>query len=252
MNLLLAVLTVVLLVFASYWVFYFITRHGKELEVPDLSMMTVEEAARTLQSQELQLVVLDSLYIHSLPRGVVYQQNPLPASHVKKGRKIRVVINSIEPKRVRMPDLIGYSLRQAKDVLEARGLALGHLSYVNDIATNNVLGQKYRGLNIAPGTNVDSESVIDLVLGLDPMDNATYIPDVLGLSRNSAVDEVFSNSLNLRPLVFDQTVKSYTDSLNARVYRQEPSASSYPVDFGHGVTLYLTMDDSKIPAKLLK
>ena len=247
LNLILAVLLVLILIFASYWAFDAITAHGKEFKTPDLTYMTVEDADRVAAHDGLELIVLDSLYIHSLPRGVVYQQDPVPGSMVKKGRKVRVVINSVLPKKVEMPDLVGYSLRQAKGVLESRGLILGKLIYVDDIATNNVLDQQCNHLYVEPGSFVESESVIDLVLGLDPSENSTYIPDVIGLSRKAAMNEIYGNSLNPARPVYDKTVHSYSDSLNAKVWKQAPAPSDFPVSLGQDVTVYLTLDDSKIP-----
>ena len=247
LNLILAVVLVFVLIFASYWAFNAITGHGKEFQTPDLTYMTVADATKVAQHDGLQLIVLDSLYIHSLPRGVVYQQDPSAGSMVKKGRKVRVVINSVLPKKVEMPDLVGYSLRQAKGVLEARGLVLGKLIYVEDIATNNVLDQQCNHLYVEPGSFIESESVIDLVLGLEPSENSTYIPDVIGLSRKAALNEIYGNSLNAGRLVYDNSVKSYSDSLNAKVWKQAPVHSDYPVSLGERVNIYLTLDPDRIP-----
>ena len=83
------------------------------------------------------------------------------------------------------------------------------------------------------------------------MDNKTYVPDVTGLKNMSAVDAVFDHSLNIKDLRFDDTVKDYDDSLNAVVYRQDPSASdSISVAMGDAVMLYLTTDVAKVPARV--
>ena len=52
--------------------------------------------------------------------------------------------------------------------------------------------------------------------------------------------------LNIRSLNFDKTVKDYSDSLNAMVYRQSPEEEECLM--GTGVTLYLTLDKNKVPA----
>jgi beta-lactam-binding protein with PASTA domain len=149
-----------------------------------------------------------------------------------------------------MPNLIGLSMRQAKAELLSRGLVLGRLIYVQDMASNNVLKQIHGNLEIEPGTMIDSESVIDLVVGLNGYDNVTYVPDVTGLKRMSAVEAVLDHSLNVKTLKFDQTVRDYNDSLNAMVWRQVPEPSdSIHVNMGSEVTLYLTLDQQKIPAR---
>ena len=149
-----------------------------------------------------------------------------------------------------MPNLFGESLRQAKAEILSRGLVLGKLIYVKDIATNNVLKQLYKGQEIEPGTMIDSESVIDLVLGLNDTDTLTYVPDVIGLKRMSAVEAVLDHSLNVVSLKYDKSVKDFDDSLNAMVYNQIPEPSdSISVCRGSEVALFLTLDEYKIPIR---
>ena len=184
-----------------------------------------------------------------MERGVVYRQNPEPGDHVKKGRRILLTINAVNPKQVTMPNLIGYSLRQAKAEILSRGLSLGTLIYVEDIATNNVLKQLHGNREIKPGTPIESESRIDLVVGLNSLDNKTYVPYVTGMKYLAAVNAVQDNSLNIEDLIFDYTVRDYADSIDAVVYRQVPEESEEGLLMGSPVTLYLTTDTTKVPER---
>jgi hypothetical protein len=66
----------------------------------------------------------------------------------------------------------------------------------------------------------------------------------------SAVDAVHSNSLNIKTLRFDNSVKDYDDSLNAMVFKQVPEPSdSIHVKMGEEVVLHLTLDEYKIPIR---
>ena len=131
-----------------------------------------------------------------------------------------------------------------------RSLVLGKLVYVEDLATNNVLRQLRGNREIEPGRTVETETVIDLVVGLNPdTDASTYIPDILGKRYLTAVDAVHKQSLNIRTLRFDDSVKTYDDSLNAVVYRQAPEPSPEPVSLGDDMSLYLTVDPDRIPAR---
>lgn len=153
-----------------------------------------------------------------------------------------LTINSVRPKKVSMPDLVGFSMRQAKAELLSRGLMLGDLRYVDDMATNNVLRQLYRGQNIAPGRMIDSGSEIDLVVGLDENDNQTFIPDVSGMKYMRAVDAIHENSLNVARLRFDKGISTFSDSLDAVVYKQTPAPSADPVRMGSEITLFLHIE----------
>lgn len=244
-NLILAAVLVIALAFGAGLLLKIMTNHGQEITVPDLGNMSVSEAVYTAGLQDLRVEVTDSVYIRRMGRGMVYSQNPKAGSSVKKGRRILLTINSVSPKKVQMPNLVGYSMRQAKAEINSRGLNLGKLMYVEDIATNNVLRQMFRNREIQPGTMIESGSEITLVVGLNPEDNQTYIPDVVGMKYMRAVDAVHDNSLNIRSLRFDKTVKSYADSLDATVYRQGPEPSEEPTLIGSDITLYLSLDPLK-------
>ena len=250
-NLMIAFILVVVLLVGAMIFLNVVTQHNREINVPDFSNMSVAEAEYTAAQAGMRVDVTDSVFVKRMQRGAVYRQNPAPGSKVKKGRRVVLTINAVNAKKVTMPNLVGLSLRQAKAELLSRGLVLNRLVYVQDMATNNVLRQLKGNRQIEPGTQIDSETPIDLVLGLNDMDNKTYVPDVTGLKNMSAVDAVFDHSLNIKDLRFDDTVKDYDDSLNAVVYRQDPSASdSISVAMGDAVMLYLTTDEAKVPARV--
>jgi len=220
----------------------FITNHGQELTVPDLTNMSVPEARSAASHSNMRVEVTDSVFVRRMARGAVYRQNPTAGAKVKKGRRIMLTINAVTPKKVTMPNLIGYSMRQAKAELLSRGLKLGNLIYVNDMATNNVLRQICNNHEISAGSQIESETEIDLVVGLNSTDNCTYVPDVTGMKMLTATDAIHDNSLNIKRYVFDKDVEDYTDSLSAVVYRQVPAPSEETVRMGCDVTLYLRLN----------
>lgn len=225
-----------------------VTRHNKELPVPDFTGMTLEEANAMAEEYGLRTEVTDSVYIRGMARGQISRQNPTPGSKVKKNRRILLVINSVMPRQSVMPSITGYSLRQAKTELAANGLRVGRLIYQSDLATNNVLAQRFRNRDIEPGTRLNSGSSIDLVLGLNPSDSITYVPNVIGYKYLMATDIMLDNSLNIYSCEFDNTVSTYSDSLEAFVYGQYPMPSdSTGVRIGSSVTLFLSKDTSRIP-----
>lgn len=248
-----AVVVVLALVVGAIIFLNIVTKHGQELVVPDLSNLTIEQADSVASAHEMVIDVKDSVFVKRMKRGAVYRQNPAPGSKVKSGRRISLTINAKNAKQITMPNLVGLSMRQAKAELLSRGLLLGKLIYVQDLATNNVLKQIHENSEIEPGVMIDSESVIDLVVGLNGNDFVTYVPDLTGLKRMSAVDAVHDHSLNVKDLRFDRTVKNYEDSLNAMVYKQTPEPSdSIHVNMGSEVTLYLTLDENRIPIRVIE
>ena len=247
-HLLAAALIAVVMIAGAMIFLNIATKHNQELVVPDLSNLTVDEAVAEAALNDMIVDVTDSVFVKRMKRGAVYRQNPAPGSKVKSGRRIALTINAVNAKKLTMPNLVGFSMRQAKAELLSRGLVLGRLIYEQDMATNNVLRQLYKNREIEPGTMIESETVIDLVVGLNGHDFVTYVPNLSGLKCMSAVDAIHDHSLNIRKLTFDDTVKDYNDSLSAMVYRQVPEPSdSIHVNMGTDVTLYLTLDEKKIP-----
>lgn len=246
-NLLLGAVVLAVLAVCANFMLAALTSHNEEILVPDFTGMTMQRARQEAAGDGLRLEVVDSVYSKGIARGAIVRQEPRPASQVKKGRRIRLTVNASVPKKIPMPNLVGYSLRGAMAELSTRGFEIGKLMYVKDIATNNVLSQLYHNAEIEPGTLLPSESRIDLVLGLDANDNLTNVPYVLGSRYRAAVERVHLNSLNIGRLIFDRNIRTFSDSLNAVVYRQNPEYGPESVSVGRNVTLYLTLDESKVP-----
>ena len=245
-NILLALAFVLLMAFAADKVLGLATHHGQVIQVPDFSNMTVADAQSVADQNGLRVTVTDSVYVRRMQKGAVFSQNPKAGANVKDGRRVRLTINAMIPKKVTMPDLVGFSLRQAKAELSSRGLYLGKIIYVNDMATNNVLKQLYRNSEIRPGRSIESGATVDLMVGLNAEENVTNVPDVRGMKCLRAIDALQLNSLNIGRLKFDSSVKTYNDSLDAVVLTQSPGPSSAPILIGSDVTLSLSIDPAKV------
>jgi beta-lactam-binding protein with PASTA domain len=151
-------------------------------------------------------------------------------------------------RKIAMPNLVGYSTRQALAELEARGLEVGKLIYDRSVpTTNNVLKQRYKGRDIQPGDSLEAESSVDLVLGLGRSDDETMIPDVIGKKAYEAKKLLHEYYLNVK-LKYDRGVKSYSDRSRAIVYEQTPEATDLPVKMGgeqSNVTLSLRLETAE-------
>lgn len=233
-----------------FWMLDIITRHNQELEVPSFMGQSVAQAQQVADSYSFRLEVTDSVHIPRMEPGAIYRQNPAAGSKVKKNRRILLTINAKSPKMVKMPSVVGYSLRQALSDLASAQLKVGKLIYESDLATNNVLGQLYEGRPIEPGTEIPSESVIDLKVGQNEADSVTFVPNLLGKPYSIIKGYLIDNSLNLGKAFFDETVVDLQDSLSAFAYRQEPykADGDTAVWLGTPVNVYFSLDKSLIPA----
>ncbi|MBQ0122183.1 MAG: PASTA domain-containing protein [Bacteroidales bacterium] len=246
-NLLKAALLILALVLAAQLILKAVTRHNSEIAVPDFSGMSMEDAQKAARSSKIRIEVTDSIFNRHIARGIIFSQNPVAGSKVKKGRRIMLTTNATKAQTVSMPNLVGLSLRQAAQDIASAGLSVGRLTYKEDIATNNVLAQYSGGKAISQGTEIETESTIDLLLGRDPEESHTYVPNLLGYTLRIAKESIIDNSLNIGTISFDETVSSYQDSIDAIVYKQNPySSSQSPILMGTSVNLYLTRSQAKL------
>ena len=246
-NLLLALLFVVVLLVAASVALRVVTRHGKTVVAPDFTNLTLVQAEQLAQESHVSVKVVDSVFVRRLSGGVVYRQQPQAGATVKEGRSIFLTINSVVPRKVVMPNLFGYSVTEARSELQNRGLNMGYLDYVKDIATNTVLEQRVDGEEVKAGELVVSGSTVDLTVAVASEDNRTEVPRVIGMKYVSAIDALHDRFLNVGTVRFDPEIRTYADSVNAVVYKQDTPGTSRSL--GARIGLSLTLDPSKLPAE---
>jgi beta-lactam-binding protein with PASTA domain len=167
---------------------------------------------------------------------------------VKIGRTLYLVKNSEMPEMVPMPKLLDLSLRRARSTIEAYGLVVGKLDYIPDIGVNVVLRIKVNGELIDAGNEIVKGSVVDLVLGQGLSDDKTHVPNVEGLSINSATTLLNDKFLNVGAVMYDDSVLNLKDSTIAKIFKQYPAFDTINnVNLGFSVDLWLTSDSLKIP-----
>ncbi|AMA48616.1 MULTISPECIES: PASTA domain-containing protein [Flavobacterium] len=159
-----------LIVSASLFIFmqwiHFTTNHGEEITVPNLNKLTLEQAEEKLDELDLDYELLDTTdYNPAFPKLSIVQQDPKPGSKVKQNRVIYVKINAEEYAKVRLPDLIQKTYRQAVPTLNALGLSVGDTTYVPNLAKDMVLEMNINGKPIRPGQQVLKMTRVNLILG---------------------------------------------------------------------------------------
>ena len=247
-NFSLSVLITIILVFVVLlWLLVF-THHGRSKPVPDFYGLTSFEAQELADQEKLRIEITDSVYNFSAERGTIVEQKPDFGKNVKKNRKIFLSINAVNPEMVSVPGVVGVTHRQAKALIEASGLKVGKLSYLPDLAKNNVLKQKYQGKDIKEGVSVPKGSVIDLVLGTGLSNRETIVPQLTGLSYEDARNKILHASLNVGVALYDETVENMDDSLQAFIWKQNPEFDEDKLTpLGSPVYIWLSLDSLRLP-----
>lgn len=222
------------------------TRHGSRCVVPDLSGVALSDAERIARENDLELHINDSLFVPAYAGGIILDQLPEGGVEVKPGRTVYITINSFRQKMVPVPFVAGRSLRQAKNMLEIAGLEIKELIYRPDMATNYVLEQFCDRQQITAESRVEAEmgSGITLYVGVQPEDNVTLVPQVVGLSLRDAKSRLWESGLNVGDVVYEEGI-NLLNQKEARLYAQSPSAES-ATTLGSEVTLRLTLDVDKV------
>lgn len=154
------------LAFVFFNILSYVTNHGQEITVPNLSKLSLTQAEEKLVSLDLEYVLLDTLdFQKEYPKHSVVEQDPKPGSKVKANRKVYLKINSDGYAYVTLPDLIEKTYRQAEPTLKSIGLEVGTITYKPYLGKDMVLEMKHNGVPVKPGAKIMKTSKIDLVLG---------------------------------------------------------------------------------------
>ena len=105
-NIIWAVILILVLVFAAHFLLKIVTRHNKEITVPDFTNMTLSEAQTLATKYGMRVQVTDSVYVKRMARGSIYRHNPAAGDRVKQGQKAGVMARY----RVKLVKLIKWQL----------------------------------------------------------------------------------------------------------------------------------------------
>ena len=102
-----------------------ITSHGKSATVPSVTGKSYEEAKQILKKAGFDFEIQDSVYVDTVKSMSVIRQFPDADEVVKSNRIVYLLISRSVPPLIEMPNLVGYSLRNAIMVLKNMDLKLG-------------------------------------------------------------------------------------------------------------------------------
>ncbi len=221
-----------------------LTHHGVAKTVPSVTGKKLDSVQSFLKAQGFSVVIQDSVYYDSLPPSVIIKQVPEADAVVKVNRTVYVTVNRVTPPNIDMPNLVGYSFRNAEMVLHNLGLRLGDTTNRPDFAKNSVLQQMFNGNEIKPGDKIRMGSAISLVIGSGVGNENIAVPTLVGLTYNEAKILLEANGLIAGSVVPDPSVK---DTSNSYVYRQSPQDKDvqgrrYRIRSGQMVDLWLSVN----------
>lgn len=245
-NLFLIVVIMLALAISAHLLMQLATRHGARCTVPDFSGIALDDAEQLAKKHDLELHINDSLFVPAYEGGIILDQLPKGGVEVKPGRTVYITINSFRQKMVPVPYVASRSLRQAKNMLEIAGLEIKELIYRPDMATNYVLEEFYERQQILADSRIEAEmgSGITLYVGVEPSENNTFVPQVVGLSLHDAKGRLWESGLNVGKVIYEEGI-NLLNQKQARVYAQSNPAEQ-GLALGTPVDLMLTLDLDRV------
>lgn len=197
------------------------SRHGQEFEMPDLIGKNVSDLNVVAEMSKLDCIVVDSIFTPNTVGGNILTQDPKCGQMVKKGRKVYITITSYNPEKAEVPNVTdGATLKSAVRQLAKAGLEVGYLTFTeSEFGGDNIVErQMYKGHDVVPGTVLEGNSRIDLVVSCSA-NSTTNIPFVIGKTPQEARKSIVSASLNVGVEHFEHP----DDRLHSRVYDMQPN-----------------------------
>lgn len=196
-----------------------VTHHGKASTVPSVTGKSYDEAKAILKKAGFNVDILDSVYVDTLKPLSVMRQLPDGDEIVKSNRTVYLIITRAVPPLVEMPNLVGYSYRNAEMVLKNMDLKIGDTTFKPDFARNAILEQLYNGSSINPGTQIRKGSTISLVLGDGIGKREFVVPIITGMQYCDAKSILEDNGIVIGAIVTDANI---IDTCAAWIYKQNP------------------------------
>jgi len=212
--------------------------HNKEtVEIPTVVNMPREDAFRLLDTLGLKPMDGGSRMDAKIKPGKIAQQNPLPKTLVRKGRRVYLVTSGGEEK-VSVPTLRGKSIRDARFALERSGLLLGEIVFnpSDDYPAGTILSQE-----IAPQTSISRGVRVNVTVSQGTYSDRVRVPDLAMKTLKEALALLQSQNFTIGKISYEPTIEFPPNT----VLDQYPQANEL-VPLGQSIDLFVSQKQVKV------
>lgn len=180
---------------------------GREVKVPDLSGMTLDQAEEKLKELDLELGKTSTDFSQSVKKDTIIDQEPRKNEKVQAGSEVDVTVSlgkeEPEIENVKVPNFVGNYEEDAINIAVENKLTVGNITYkYSDKYEKDVVMSQ----SIPANTQVAENSTINFVVSNGKKPN----------SENSNEDDNKSQEVNVK---FTINVPTDKDSFNVKVYK---------------------------------
>jgi serine/threonine-protein kinase len=215
----------------------FVSEGRRQVEVPDLTGLTVDEAEDELKDSGLRLGDVNREPNDEFEEGQVFEQSPDPGAEVDARSEVDVTVS--EGETVTVPDVIGEPQAEAIDEIEAAGLVADPTSEPNNEFDEGIVFAQDPGA----GAEAERGDVVRITVSEGP--EARDMPDVTGQDADEA-EEFLENDYGLN---VSQATEPCAGQPPGAVCRQEPEPGT-PVEPGDEATLFVQPGEASLELAL--
>ena len=203
---------------------------ASDVEVPDFSNLTLDEAIQLIEDSRLTVGEITEEYSRRVDEGLVISQSPRAGREVERGTSIDLTI-SLGAELIEVPDFTDLYLLDAADLIRELGLNLGDVDeeFSDTIDDGVVISQ-----SIPSGGRIEVGGSVDLVVSLGP--ESVTVPDFTGLSEGEAVELIESSNLRLGRIYED-----YDDDLEEGLVIDQSLRAGSTANPGDSVDLVISL-----------
>lgn len=121
---------VVGILIANFLIMPSIVHKGREVIVPNVCNLSLEEAMNELKKRGLDGLATERRHDQIIEEGYIIIQDPLPDQKVKSGRIIHLTV-SLGPQVINVPFLAGIDIQKGELILKRLGFTIEKIDYVN-------------------------------------------------------------------------------------------------------------------------
>jgi serine/threonine-protein kinase len=210
---------------------YLIISGGEQLyDVPNLIGRSLREAKFILAQRNLEAQEVEFKPSVQYPAGTVLLQLEQAGSKVKKGTKIGVVVSAgMETGDIKVPDVTGKNLEEAKKLLLQNKLAIGKISYqpTTTVSINAVIDQYPKANSMAK-----ENQRIDLFVNKEVKKKLIIEGEEDGLKESIETDESLKDKIEYKKDLpkKDDSKKDDTKKDDKKIEKKKDDVKTKPSD----------------------
>jgi serine/threonine-protein kinase len=219
----LAVATVVVIAAIALGTFFLMRGGSREVQVPDLTNKTIEEATQMIENAGLKLdSTTEQAYDDNIEEGHIISQEPGANQYAKKNAKVKLVVSMGKSDgNIEVPSVTGIDYKKAITQLTDKELDYRVVQEANDnYNANEVIRQ-----SPISGTKLKKGDVVTLYVSSgasQPSEEPTMkVPGVIGKTRSEA-----EKAIKEAGFLVGNVSREYNDAPENTVISQSPTSGS--------------------------